>query len=71
MHELSSVWRLCIFSKFLRGVGGGGGRGANDVSYVAGEAVELTVQKKSVVVEEIKEVEIRSRPAQFIYDRIG
>ena len=27
--------------------------------------------KKSVAVEEIKEVELRSRPAQFIYDRIG
>ena len=36
------------------------------VSYVAGEEVELTVQKESVVVEEIQEVE---RHAQFIYDR--
>ena len=33
--------------------------------------MELTVHKKSFVVEEIKEVEVRSRPAQFIYDRIG
>ena len=39
-----------------------------DVSY-AGEGVELTVHKESVVVEEIKEVELRSRHAQFIYDR--
>ena len=29
----------------------------------------LTVVKESVVVEEIKEVEVRSRRAQFIYDR--
>ena len=45
------------------------------VSYVAGERVELTVHKKSVVAEEIKEVELRSRRVQFIYDsnynRIG
>ena len=39
------------------------------VSYVAGESVELTVHMESVVVEEIKEVELRSRRAQFIYDR--
>ena len=38
------------------------------VSYVA-EGVELTVHEESVVVEEIKEVELRSRRAQFIYDR--
>ena len=32
--------------------------------------MELTVHKESVVVEEIKVVELmRSRPAQFIYDR--
>ena len=31
--------------------------------------LELTVHKESVVVEEIKEVELRSRLAQFIYDR--
>ena len=38
-----------------------------DVSYVAGEGEELTVNKESVVVEEIKEVELRSRRAgQFI-----
>ena len=30
--------------------------------------MELTVHKESVVVEEIQEVELRSR-AQFIYDR--
>ena len=40
-----------------------------DVSYVAGEGVELTVHKESVVVEEIKEVELRSRGVQFIFDR--
>ena len=39
------------------------------VSYVAGEGVELTVHKESVVVEEIKEGELRFRRAQFIYDR--
>ena len=39
------------------------------VSYVAGEGVELTVHKESVVVEEIKQVELRSRRAQFIYER--
>ena len=31
--------------------------------------MELTVHMESVVVEEIKEVELRSRRAQFIYDR--
>ena len=40
-----------------------------DVSYVAGQGVELTVHKESVVVEGIKEVELRSRRAQFRYDR--
>ena len=44
-------------------------RKCTDVSHVAGEVVELTVHKESVVVEEIKEVELRSRLAQFIYDR--
>ena len=39
------------------------------VSYVAGEPVELTVDKESVVAEEVKEVELRSRRTQFIYDR--
>ena len=39
------------------------------VSYVDEEGVELTVHKESVVVEEIKEVELRSRRAQFIYDK--
>ena len=37
-----------------------------DVSHVAGEGVELTAHKESVVVEEITEVELRSRPVQFI-----
>ena len=45
-------------------------RECTDVSQVAGEGVELTVHKESVVVEEIKEVELRSRCAQFIYNRI-
>ena len=31
--------------------------------------MELTVHMESVVVEEINEVELRSRRAQFIYDR--
>ena len=44
-------------------------RECTDVSHLAGEGVELTVHKESVVVEEIKEVELRSRRAQFIYDR--
>ena len=44
-------------------------RECTDVSYVAGEGVELTVHKESVVVEEIKEVELRSRGVQFICDR--
>ena len=33
------------------------------------EKVELPVHKESVVVEEIKEVELSSRHVQFIYDR--
>ena len=33
------------------------------------ESVQLTVHKESVVVEEIKEVELRCRRAPFIYDR--
>ena len=40
-----------------------------DVSYVTAEGVELTVHRESVVVEEIKEVELRACLAQFIYDR--
>ena len=40
-----------------------------DVSYVAGEGVELTIREESVVIEEIKEVEPTSRRAQFIHDR--
>ena len=41
-------------------------RECTDVSYVAGEGVELTVHKESVVVEEIKEVELRSRRPHFL-----
>ena len=45
-------------------------RECTDVSQVAGGGVELTVHKESVVVEEIKEVELKSRCAQYIYNRI-
>ena len=45
-------------------------RECTDFSYTAGEGVELTVHKESVVVEEIKAVELmRSHREQFIYDR--
>ena len=40
------------------------------VSYVAGEGVEFIVHKESVVVEEIKEVELRSRRAQLFKTEI-
>ena len=39
------------------------------VTLLAGEGVELTLHKESVVVEEIKEVELKCCRAQFIYDR--
>ena len=39
------------------------------VSYVAGEGLELTVHKESVVVEEIREVELRCCRVQFIHGR--
>ena len=39
-------------------------------SYVAGEGVELTVHKESVVVEKIKEVELRSRRTQLFMTEI-
>ena len=39
------------------------------VSYVPGEGVELTLYKESVVVEEIKEVELRSGRVRFIFGR--
>ena len=55
---------MCIFSKFFEGV-----YVLILVSYVGEEGVELTVHKGSVVVEEIQEVGLRSRHAQFIYDR--
>ena len=55
VHELSSVCRLCISASFVRV--------CTVVSYVAG-GVELTVHKESVV-EEMKEVELRSCCAQF------
>ena len=60
-HEFSSVWRFCISASSVRE--------CTDVSYVPGERVELTVHKESVTASEIKEVERRSRRAQFIYDR--
>ena len=40
------------------------------VSYVPGEGVELTLHKESVVVEEIKEVELRSGRVRFIFGTI-
>ena len=58
---VAMLWRLCISASFVRA--------CTDFCHVAGEGVELTVHKESVVVEEIKEVELRSRCAQFIYDR--
>ena len=39
-------------------------------SYVAGEGVELTLHKKSVVIEKIKEVKLRSRRAQLFMTEI-
>ena len=42
---------------------------STDVSNFAGEDVGLTGHKESVVAQEIKEVELISRRAQFIYDR--
>ena len=44
-------------------------RECSEFSYVVRECVELTVHKETVVVEEINKVELRSRRAQFIYDR--
>ena len=44
-------------------------RESTDVSHVAGEGVELTVHKESVVVEEIKEVELKSRRAKLLSKR--
>ena len=44
-------------------------RECTDVSYVAREGVELAIHNESVVVKEIKEVELRSRRTQFIYHR--
>ena len=55
---VAMLWRLCISASFVRE--------CTDVSHVAGEGVELTAHKESVVVEEITEVELRSRPVQFI-----
>ena len=39
-------------------------------SYVAGEGVELTVYKESVVVKKVKEVGLRSRRAQLFMTEI-
>ena len=39
-------------------------------SYVAGEGVELTLHKESVVIEKIKEVKLRSRRAQLFMAEI-
>ena len=53
-------WGDCAFSESF----------ISECTYVrsfAREGVELTVHKESVVVEEIKEVELRSRSAQFFF----
>ena len=39
-------------------------------SYVAGEGVELTLHKESVVIEKIKEVKLRSRRGQLFMTEI-
>ena len=39
-------------------------------SYVAGEGVELTLHKESVVIEKIKEVKLRSRRTQLFMTEI-
>ena len=57
-------------SKFCKGEEGGGG-GLMLVTLQEKVSSYVCRNKKSVAVEEIKEVELRSRPAQFIYDRIG
>ena len=62
VNELSWVCRLWIISKFFIGV-------SPEFSCVAWECVEWTVRKETVVVEEIKEAELRSRREQLIYDR--
>ena len=45
-------------------------RECTDVCDVAGEGMELTLHKESVVVEEIKEVELRSRGAHLFMAQI-
>ena len=45
---VAMLWRLRIFIKFCKE--------CTDVSHVAGEGVDFTVHKETVVVEEIKEV---------------
>ena len=50
----------CVFSASFE-------KECTDVSYVAGESVGLTVHKESVVIEEIKEVELISRSSCAIY----
>ena len=52
--------RCCAFSASFVGE-------CTGFSHVTG--VKLTVHMESVVVEEIKEVQLRSRRAQFIYER--
>ena len=56
---------MVVFSFLIcaQKVGGGGGHGP------LGPPTSTALHKGSVVVEKIKEVELRSRPAQFIYDR--
>ena len=52
LHELSSVWRYSHISVIRECTD------ARDVSYVTGEGVELMVHNESVVVEEIKKVDV-------------
>ena len=62
-YESSSVWRLCIFSaSFVKE--------CTDVCYVAGEGVGLTLHKDFLYFPYNNTLELRSRRAQFIYDRV-
>ena len=59
---MTSYWQADCTTDFL-------GDTSPPPGYVAGEGVDLTVHKESVVVEELKAVELmRSLRAQFICD---
>ena len=60
--SIKVMLRCCAFSASFVGE-------CTGFSHVTGEGVKLTVHMESVVVEEIKEVQLRSRRAQFIYER--